>query len=372
MSSPSLVPLVPLPRWPRPMIESRGDYASPEEYEIELIVGNGNGNGGGVGSAAAAAPLYSNPPSIDLPRLPVPNLSDTRRRLIPTCLPLSTSESETASFMKAAEEFFSPSSSSGVTATAGETLQRRLLERKDAEDGRGTSWLQTWWNSGGYLDVRDPVTVNVSYFFHLKDDVTLPVVDTSAAAAAAAAAADDGGGAIITPGVRRGAAMLHAACEYRRGVCSGSIKRETAGPPGPRSKPLCSAMFRYMFNACRVPRAKSDTYRIYDPSRHDHVVVIRSGRFYSVRVMEEGGEGGGTAGTTATTGRPLPLSVIEERLGRVVRMARDADAEEEEDAVTGHESAARRGTKMELGWLTSWDRDSWAEAREEILISMSS
>jgi hypothetical protein len=110
--------------WPHSMVESHGDYRS-EAYLEDHIGGK----------------LYSMQRS--LPRLPVPNISDTITRLVPTVLPLARSDEERATFIKACEDF---------EGQAGE-LQRRLMERKEGEM-RDSSWLQLWWNTLGYLQVR--------------------------------------------------------------------------------------------------------------------------------------------------------------------------------------------------------------------------
>ncbi len=106
------------------MVESRGDYRA-EAYLEDHIGGK----------------LYSQQHS--LPRLPIPNISDTMTKLVPTVLPLAKSDEEKATFIKACEDF---------EGQAGE-LQRRLVERKEG-DMKDSSWLQHWWNTMGYLQVR--------------------------------------------------------------------------------------------------------------------------------------------------------------------------------------------------------------------------
>ena len=109
--------------WPHPMVESHGDYRD-EAYLEDHIGGN----------------LYSQQHS--LPKLPVPNISDTIARFVPTALPLAKSHEEKAALLNACQEFESQASE----------LQRRLIERKEVEM-KDTSWLQLWWNTLGYLQV---------------------------------------------------------------------------------------------------------------------------------------------------------------------------------------------------------------------------
>jgi len=131
--------------------------------------------------------------------------------------------------------------------------------------------------------------------------------------------------------------MLIAAAEFRKRVITGTLPTEKIGRKEPKT-PLCSAAFKYMFNACRVPHRIQDSYRMYDPSLHTHCIVARHGKFYAVDFVD------------GDTGDALPLEVLEERLKLCVRLA------EEENSVG-----------VDLGWLTSNDRDSWADARKKLL-----
>lgn len=269
------------------MIESKGDYRS--EVHLERVIGGR---------------LYEN--QTTLRNLPIPTLKDTIDRFLPTALPLATNNEEKRSLFEACSKF--PNEAS--------TLQKRLLDRRNLM--KDSSWLQCWWNTVGYLQVRDTIVVNVSYFFHLSDDDSLPL--------------SNGG---KSHGVMRGASILVAVAEYRKKVCTGNLQCETIGKKENR-KALCSVAFKYMFNACRIPQKKQDTYRIYDPSLYTHCVVAYKGQFFSVDFTNENGD-------------PLPLSLIENRLQKCVDMV-----EEQKDT-------------QALGILTSSDRDSWAHARSELL-----
>ena len=172
------------------------------------------------------------------------------------------------------------------------------------------------------MQVRDPIVVNVSYFFHFSDDGTLPQIPQ-----------------MKSLGVLRAASLLYSTAQFRQLVATGNLPYEAIGRKEPRT-PLCSVAYKYMFNACRIPRKDADTYRIYDPSLNTHVIVACGGKFYSFDFVEKG------------TGEPLPLAVIEDRLQKCVEMS----------------TAATSGPTLPmLGYLTSDDRDKCAEAREELL-----
>eukprot|EP00547_Thalassionema_nitzschioides_P001493 CAMPEP_0194206622 /NCGR_PEP_ID=MMETSP0156-20130528/5591_1 /TAXON_ID=33649 /ORGANISM="Thalassionema nitzschioides, Strain L26-B" /LENGTH=652 /DNA_ID=CAMNT_0038933183 /DNA_START=106 /DNA_END=2064 /DNA_ORIENTATION=+ len=268
----------PFKPWPDRVIECNGDYR--RETYLEKHIGG---------------PLYKHQSS--LPRLPIPSLEETMQRFLPTALPLTKSDEERQSLEKACSQF--PSEAA--------LLQQRLHQRRDV-DMQDSSWLQLWWNQMGYLQVRDTVVINVSYFFQFADDPT------------------------ATSNITRGATILFAAAEFRRLVCSGQFPAETVGK---KKTALCSTAFKYMFNACRIPKRIQDTYRIYDPSRFSHAVVARKGHFFSIKLCDE-------------SGMPVALGDLQTALERVIEAADNSEA-------------------LEIGILTSNDRDSWADAREALL-----
>lgn len=157
--------------------------------------------------------------------------------------------------------------------------------------------------------------VNVSYFFQFVDDPTIDA-DTPKA------------------NVQRAAALLFATAEFRRRVCSGELAPDKVGKKG---IPLCSVAYKYMFNACRVPRRVQDTYRIYDPSRYTHSIVARKGHFFSIELVNNQGD-------------PLPISTLEAQIQQCIDLA---------DAIPP--------TRPKLGLLTSGDRDVCADARDHLL-----
>ena len=93
-----------------------------------------------------------------MPRLPVPTLQETAQRYLQSVKPLLT-DAEFSSTQKAVAEFVAPGGS-------GEVLQKRLLDRAKAFEKR--SWLIDWWNDYAYMAYRDPVVINVNYFFGKK------------------------------------------------------------------------------------------------------------------------------------------------------------------------------------------------------------
>lgn len=49
------------------------------------------------------------------------------------------------------------------------------------------SWLIEWWNDRAYMSYRDPIVINVSYFFQFADDKVFTAQSSRAAAITQAA-----------------------------------------------------------------------------------------------------------------------------------------------------------------------------------------
>jgi carnitine O-acetyltransferase len=268
---------VSLKRWPTPFVDCNGNYEN-ERFLEDLIGG----------------PLYSEQQK--LPMLPIPTIESSIDKLISSALPLAESEEETIQFHRACEKF----------PDEAMYLQKRLEARRT--ETLNTSWLSTWWNTVGYLQYRGPNVINVSYFFQLQDDETLPVTDKPLS-------------------IHRGACILMAMAEYRKLVCSGALPVEKVGK---KNIPLCSVSFKYMFHSSRIPRPVQDEYRLHDPSLHKHCIVAVNGQFYCLDFVDE-------------HDNPLPLSVLEEGLQKCMQLANI------------------QKDWPQLGVFTSSDRDVWSE-----------
>lgn len=235
-----------------------------------------------------------------LPRLPVPTLKETVALYLETLRPLTT-PAEFAHTKELAAAFLRPGG-------MGDELQRRLEARSN--DRQDSSFLAEWWNTLGYLQVRDPVVFNVSYFFHFEDSVH-PEQRSN---------------------VGRAAALLRGSVLFAQQVADGSIEPEQLGK---KKTPVCSTAYKYMFNACRIPRRGQDTYRIYDPKVFTHAVVMRYNKFFKLELLDPRSQ------------QPLGFEALCFQLARIL------------DAAGAKESA--------VGALTSQDRDVWADAREELI-----
>lgn len=68
---------------------------------------------------------------------------------------------------------------------------------------------------------------------------------------------------------------------------SGSLPPEVIGK---EKVPIDATAYKYMFNGCRIPgRQSQDIFRMYDPSKNNHVVVMRNNKFFVLNMMGEDG-----------------------------------------------------------------------------------
>ncbi|CAG8838403.1 33022_t:CDS:2, partial [Racocetra persica] len=110
-----------------------------------------------------------------------------------------------------------------------------------------------------YFGYRDPIVVNVSYFYAYKDDKLRKDPAT------------------------RAAAIVTAAMEFRRLVVEQQLEPEYA-----KNLPLCMNSYKWMFNACRYPNKPSDFELTFDPANNNHITVIRKNKFFIVDLVKDG------------------------------------------------------------------------------------
>lgn len=230
-----------------------------------------------------------------LPRLVVPTLQETADRYIKSVHPL-VSASELEATESAVTEFLRPG---GV----GEALQNKLLAR--AADPNVKNWIIEWWNESAYLGYRDPVVPYVSYFYSYKDDKKR------------------------RDPAKRAAAITTAALEFKKMVDGGTLEPEYM-----RKQPMCMDSYKWMFNACRIPKKPVDEPIKYPASEHKYFVVIRKNHFF--KVFHE------------VDGTQLNTHELEAQFARIYELANLSKA-------------------PAIGALTSENRDVWTDARQTLL-----
>ncbi|RKO88367.1 acyltransferase ChoActase/COT/CPT [Blyttiomyces helicus] len=238
-------------------------------------------------------PLYKHQSA--LPALPVPTLEETLPTYLRSVRPL-VDDAAFAKTKKAVEDFVKPGS-------LGLELQKRLVAHKEASK---TSWLIDWWNDYAYMAYRDPVVINVNYFFVFKDDKRrrLPAA--------------------------RAASIITGALEFKNLVVSEELTPDMA-----RNSALCSHQYRFMFNSTRIPKIPSDVTRGADSKTNTHIVVLRHNQFF-------------TFDSVHPDGRQLSAAEIEAQIQRIYETAGNSK-------------------ETPVGLLTTENRDVWTKAREDLL-----
>lgn len=279
-------PTVPIKAWEGiQFVESNGNYI--EEAFLE------------------EGPLYAK--QHELPPLPVPKLKDTIDRFLASALPMAETDEEAESLKEACKEF----------ASQAKFLQERLLVRNEECKLRNTSWLQEWWQKEVYLEARDPLNFFSSYYFLLHDpDTPAPPLWESAYGA----------------GSVKAAALCRAAIDYADQVTTAQKAPDVSGK---KKTPWCSSGYKYLFNACRIPKVGADSYRIYNPQTNRHVIIAHRRRFFEIPLQDQ-------------NGKIYSRAVLEDLISQVVEQPTPDNT-------------------LKLGWLTSWNRDEWAHTRKLLL-----
>ena len=292
--------------------DSHGDYEADERHHLQLLSSKQEPSiqkhsSSSQPSSSLTPPLLYQHQST-LPRLPVPSLQDTIDRFLPTALPLCESEEERAHLIASASSF----------VRQAQSLQTRLHDRASIFS-QSTSWLQLWWNQTGYLQPRIPNATYINYFFRQANPA--PVSFT-----------------------RRAARVLRETALFATPILRGTHSPDLLGK---RQIPLCSAQYKYLFQACRIPRLHQDVYRVYyfedddnDSNPHSLVhsqqygIVAYRDQFYKVPLVDP------------RTHQVYSTEALERALQIMIQRA---------DA---HEPA--QSLPPSFGWLTAADRDTWA------------
>lgn len=250
--------------------------------------------------APNAKPMYAAQAS--LPQLPVPDLAQTLSKYLRSTLPLHDSKESLVHTENAVKDAIA-----GKDEKIMRQLQERLVHRATAE-GR-ESWLYDWWKTIGYTGYRDPLVPFVSYYYVHRQDPR------------------------VTKGTERAAQILKGVLAFRELVVS-----ERLEPEKTKTGPMCMEGYKWMFNVSRIPAKPEDQPVTFDPTKNNHVIVMRNGHFFEIQVVHP------------ETGKELSAAEIQSQLEQIV-----ADPE------------AQVPTATPIGALTSDNRDAWTDAREVLL-----
>ncbi|KAI9672544.1 MAG: Carnitine O-acetyltransferase mitochondrial [Caeruleum heppii] len=225
-------------------------------------------------------------------------------------LPVPTLEETAARYLKSVHPILNSSEFDHTKTAVADFIKpggagEKLQERLIArrEDPKNKSWIIDWWNHDGYLAPRDPVTPYVSYFYSHRDDRRRR-----------------------NP-VKRAAAISTSVLAFKKQVDEGILEPEYM-----KKLPISMGAYHWMFNACRIAAKGVDHPVKYSYQENKHIIVVRKNQFF--KVMHE------------VAGKQLNTTELEQQFKRIYEIAE-----------RGHG----------VGFLTSENRDVWAEARENLL-----
>lgn len=179
-----------------------------------------------------------------LPRLPLPDLSDTIRRYLRSVRPL-LDDASYENVIRQADEF-----KEGI----GKKLQRYLL----LKSWWSTNYVSDWWEEYVYLRGRTPLMINSNYY------------------------GADYFGAPTTNQTARAASMIYQLLQFRR-----KLERQEIPPIMAQGfVPLCSAQYERIFNTTRIPGVETDKIVHLEDSKH--IVVLSKGVYYKVPIYHRG------------------------------------------------------------------------------------
>ncbi|KAJ1968405.1 Carnitine O-acetyltransferase mitochondrial, partial [Dimargaris xerosporica] len=255
----------------------------------------------------ASAKTFENQAS--LPRLPIPTLHATAERYLKSLAPVSPSAAHLARSTDAVRSFVAPGG-------LGEELQRRL-HAYDQEQPH--SWLEDLWLRKGYVEWREPIFINVSWWAQFADNPVLGVLRD---------AQHPVPGTFTEVQLERASGLIQGLTLVNDALNRQAIPSETT-----RRGPLCMNQFKYLFGTSRIPTAPYDRMHHQYPCNSDYIIVMARDQLYQLPVLGPNKE-------------ILALDTIKHQLHQVV------------DQVTQLPQP-----EAAVGVLTTTDRDTWTEER---------
>jgi Choline/Carnitine o-acyltransferase len=366
-SSPETSPEAPQ----RPPVSDDGDAGKTQAMDTQMQMQTQTQGGP---SAPAPQPSGDNPKLMPLmakqgaiPRLPVPSLEATCARYLRSLAAL-LSPGELVRSTMAVDAFLAPGGD-------GSKLQALLCER--AADPQRASWLEAFWDDG-YLRSRDPVPINVNYFFALEDDPALAAARERSEGKGGGGGGEGEGGEEgeennansnthgFNPMLERAAALVRGLLQTKTEIDAPLVQIDTE-----RGTPLDMSQWPRVFCTSRVPGKDRDSITMYAPAARpadvldggtvaavvecdpDHIVVLCRDRFFKVRVLRRsnsnssntgggGEEEGGRGEQNAPPLVPESVAYIRAALGVCHAMAQPPPEREEEE---GEEEEGKSATQ---------------------------
>ncbi|APW65308.1 MULTISPECIES: choline/carnitine O-acyltransferase [Arcobacteraceae] len=181
-----------------------------------------------------------------LKTLPLSNLNDASENFLDWVEPLISKEQFQTT--KANLETFS--------SNEGLILEKKLEEWSKKNEG---NWLAPLWKNM-YLDIREPVAIDVNYFVKLiTDELKLKYSSCQIA------------GVIIS--------KLMDIYE--------SILDESFEPEKIKNTPLCMSAYKEMFKATKIPKQNRDEYIVKEKTKNSHIIVMYKNHMFKLALNDE-------------------------------------------------------------------------------------
>jgi carnitine O-acetyltransferase len=119
-----------------------------------------------------------------------------------------------------------------------------------------------WWDHYAYFGPREPIALNVNYFFHYDKYKPNELSQT-----------------------KRAAYIIRATLEFKKKLENEELEPEMLTP----TIPLDMSAYEWMFSTCRIPSFEKDFLKKYDTKESKHIVVARKNKFYWFNVILEDG-----------------------------------------------------------------------------------
>lgn len=186
----------------------------------------------------------------NLPRLPLPRLEDTCKKLLEWSRPLISEED----YHSSEKEINLFQSQKGM----GPSLQNKLEEWNQREEV--VNWLEPFWYDT-YLENRKPLPINSNVTFVLDKNANVKELSQSEFAAA----------------------LMLSLFRYNKILQDESLEIDHQGP-----SPLCMSQYKTILGTSRIPGEKRDD--LVTSSDVKHMVFIRNGHYYKLDVFNNNNE----------------------------------------------------------------------------------
>ncbi|XP_031636280.1 carnitine O-palmitoyltransferase 2, mitochondrial [Contarinia nasturtii] len=263
-----------------------------------------------------------------LPRLKIPELEKTCNRFLAAVQPLSQNKAAFDNFIKIVEQF----------RTTGNGPQLQKLLREYDQKNKHTSYISKPWFDM-YLSDRKPLPINYNPALVMKLDErpeyndqltrTANLVITSLRFARSLREE------LLEPEVYHMNPKKSDTQIYRNVLSRTPALVATLVSWAFKAFPLDMSQYQGLFGATRVPKRGQD--EIKRTEKTSHIVVMRNGHFYAVKVFDNDGN------------IEVPRTIVN-RLKFVL-----------------NDAASSKPAEFPLGVMTAENRDTWADVREHLM-----